>query len=911
MLLIHWLSNLRLRLNPGLYRRCRNVQRYKNYQVIPIAAEVQQLETRWMLSTITVTSLADTLNAGAAGGVTLRDAIQAANADTSVDGSAAGQANVQSLIAFQPGLTGKITLTNGQLEITSTMEIEGLGATNTIIDAQQNSRIFDITSTAGAVTVDGITLENGRTTDSGNPDVFNHPGAGVGDGGAIRDMSAGELTVTNSTLSGNSVSGKWAKGGAIYSVATVALTNATLSENSTSGYGGFGGAVEAYTLTVANSNAFANLTSGTDAYGGAIAAINSATITNSSLFENSTSGSGSFGGAIVTLRLTVANSSISANSTSGAFAPGGAIFATYIATIANSILSGNSTTGADSNGGAIKAATTVAVLDSTVTGNFTSGPQAGGGAIYSSTAFNYGTATVTNSTVSGNFTTGTGAGGGAIVSNTLTIANSTLSGNSTTGTDANGGAIVFSSLRPGTLTAINSTISQNHAENAIAGGIWSGWFSIATISNTIVAENSDDGAAPDWSRGRNDISLNLSHSLIGDNKGMGIPNPAVIGQADANGNLIGTDLSKFDPLLGPLADNGGAVQTMALLPGSQAIDAGSIALAIDPTTNLALTTDERGQPYVRNFGTAVDMGAFESQTLNLVVTSAADRLDASYDPANLTLRDALTLVNADDRASGQDTIRFNIGSGPQTITLASALPAITHSVVIDGTTQPGYTGIPLIFIGGHNEPTGQAGLYLAGGNSVVKGLDVSRVNGVGIWIEGGTGSQLIGDFVGTDATGEIGQGNAYQGVYVHNATNTLILDNVIAGNGNNGLWLDGSSESTLQGNMIGVDREGSSAIPNSFSGILISVGSSNLVGGDLPSDGNVIAANAGGGVNILSGTGNTIRHNSIFGNGGLGIDLNGDGVTGNHAGGAVPGPNGLQNYPLLSFANTSDDSNLT
>src|SRR5690242_1078413 len=93
-----------------------------------VAAECQILEEPVLLSTITVTSLADTLNAG--NGVTLRDAIQAANTDASVDGSVAGETGVQNVIVFQAGLTGKISLTNGQFMISSSVDIQGLGAAN-------------------------------------------------------------------------------------------------------------------------------------------------------------------------------------------------------------------------------------------------------------------------------------------------------------------------------------------------------------------------------------------------------------------------------------------------------------------------------------------------------------------------------------------------------------------------------------------------------------------------------------------------------------------------------------------------------------------------------------------------------------------------------------------------------------
>ena len=115
----------------------------------------------------------------------------------------------------------------------------------------------------------------------------------------------------------------------------------------------------------------------------------------------------------------------------------------------------------------------------------------------------------------------------------------------------------------------------------------------------------------------------------------------------SNHNLIGTggggDLDAFtqhnllrvDPRLGPLQDNGGPTQTMALLDGSPAFDAGS---------NPLVATDQRGLPRV--FGAAVDIGAFESQNVlaspSLVVNSASD--DLTFGDNKTTLRQAVTLT---------------------------------------------------------------------------------------------------------------------------------------------------------------------------------------------------------------------------------------------------------------------------
>lgn len=471
-----------------------------------IAAECQCLEERVLLSTITVTSLADSLNAG--NGVTLRDAIQAANTNTSVDGSVAGQSGVQDVIVFQAGLTGTVALTLGQLTISSSMVIQGLGASNTTIDAQQNSRIFNLTLFAGDVTLDGLTLENGRTTDNGAASLNAPPG--TGEGGAIRSASAGRLTVSNSVVTGNSTTGDTAHGGAIFAAAGP--------------------------VTVDSSTFSGNFTSGLAADGGAIAGNQSLTIRKSTFSGNLTSANSAQGGAIADLNLTLT------------------------------------------------------VSDSTFSGNHTQGSNAGGGAILA-----LGPSLVTNSTFSGNFTSGAGAHGGAIfASNSLTLTNGTLAGNST----------------------------QGGATGGIGGAIFAA--GALTVSNSIVAQNTDNGTAPDLSEAGGTIRF----SLIGNNKGTPLA-AAPVGTPDANGNLVGTPAAPIDPLLGPLANNGGPTQTRAELAGSPAIDAGGNALAVDPVTGVVLANEQRGTPFLRITGAAVDMGAYEVQPRSMVFTGQYAREDSS------------------------------------------------------------------------------------------------------------------------------------------------------------------------------------------------------------------------------------------------------------------------------------------
>ena len=111
------------------------------------------------------------------------------------------------------------------------------------------------------------------------------------------------------------------------------------------------------------------------------------------------------------------------------------------------------------------------------------------------------------------------------------------------------------------------------------------------------------------------------------------------------------------------------------------------------------------------------------------------------------------------------------------------------------------------------------------------------------------------------------------------------------------------ANNTVQGNFIGTDASGSAAIGNSSDGVEINFGASgNTIGGSASNAGNVIAFNGANGVEVVSGTANSILSNSIFSNSLLGIDLGGDGATPNDAGDSDAGPNNLQNFPQLTSA---------
>ena len=125
-----------------------------------------------------------------------------------------------------------------------------------------------------------------------------------------------------------------------------------------------------------------------------------------------------------------------------------------------------------------------------------------------------------------------------------------------------------------------------------------------------------------------------------------------------------------------------------------------------------------------------------------------------------------------------------------------------------------------------------------------------------------------------------------------------------------GMLLDGSigsgaSGNIVQGNLIGTSQDGTGSLGNGGDGVRISDNAqNNQVGGVGNGEANVIAYNSGNGVTVVGdlSTGNIIRGNALRDNNGLGIDLGDDGVTPNHSGGPITGPNGLTNFPTIIAA---------
>jgi hypothetical protein len=461
----------------------------------------------------------------------------------------------------------------------------------------------------------------------------------LSDGGALW---ANTVSITDSSVVGNVATG--GGGGGIFG-STVSITHSTIDSNHTSA--GAGGGVHADVVNVANCTMSKNYTTQKDAGGGALFISSwypsryniTSTITDSTFTDNYTTGGFAGGGAVWSLgRSSITGSTFSDNYTTGFYSRGGSVNTDVSSAggvqgfvwISNSVVTGSYTLGTQSPGGALYHIYNLS--NSLIANNYTRGYMSPGGGVW-------GASTIVGSVISGNTTYGDRSGGGGISGGF--VQNSTISGNQTYGKLSSGGGINAGSLSNCTVTG-----NQTHGQFANGGGIYSGsgsrsvfattivgntssasgggaWFvggttansSYIEVTNSVIAKNVNAGNFPDmYITGFG--NLYFSYSLVGNITSASFAE-APVGSPDRSGNLIGGPVhGAIDPMLGPLADNGGPtfldggrMLTLAPLTGSPVINAGSSYAAAGVGSTPA--SDERRAPFTRVFGGRIDMGAIE------------------------------------------------------------------------------------------------------------------------------------------------------------------------------------------------------------------------------------------------------------------------------------------------------------
>jgi len=230
-----------------------------------------------------------------------------------------------------------------------------------------------------------------------------------------------------------------------------------------------------------------------------------------------------------------------------------------------------------------------------------------------------------------------------------------------------------------------------------------------------------------------------------------------------------------------------------------------------------------------------------SSVQTFTVTTTADSGAGS-------LRNAITQANA---AGTFAVIAFDLptsdsgydsSTGVWTIALTSALPALINPVLFDAATQPGYAGKPLIVLNGsqagsgtpihlwptpvsglttdaHGNPVVVAdpGLDIRGGHSTVEGLVIQQFQQYGLVLDGYGGDTVVGNYIGTDASGSVLRGNN-GGIVILSGNNTIggassAARNVIS-NGGDSIDISGTAASgnVVEGNFIGTNAAGTASL---------------------------------------------------------------------------------------------------
>ncbi|MBI3949247.1 MAG: HYR domain-containing protein [Acidobacteria bacterium] len=284
-------------------------------------------------------------------------------------------------------------------------------------------------------------------------------------------------------------------------------------------------------------------------------------------------------------------------------------------------------------------------------------------------------------------------------------------------------------------------------------------------------------------------------------------------------------------------------------------------------------------------------------TVALTAPLATFTVTNTNDSGAGSLRQAILNANA---SAGPDMISFNIGGGgQQTIVLSANLPTISETVTIDGTTQPGFPGSPIVEINGNGVGIG----LLIGGDTtaaVIRGLVINRLSsnvGHEIRISGGSGLRptfniVEGNYVGTNVAGtatfmDVG---STDGVFIGLANNNTIggtteaARNLISGHRRRGVAIAGgggaADSNVVKGNFIGTDVTGTVILGNGDGDNLdsnIEVRTpNNTIGGTEAGARNLVSGGNLDGIVLLStASGNLIQGNLI------GTDINGTADLGN------------------------------
>lgn len=635
---------------------------------------IERLEDRRLLAAYLVNTELDSLDASD-GLTSLREAIVSSNAALGPD-----------TINFDVSLAGKtILLIHGELSITDSLTINGLGADQLTIDAsgndptptqknQDGTRVFNIDGPGEDylnVVIRGLTITGGDSPGEHNAAYIRQGGGGIRNredltltdcritnnwgyqGGAI--ATEGPLQVVSCLISGNT--SYFLSGGGIQAAydTPVSIVNSNISGNTS--YLAGGGISQDIGrewgwITIVNSSITHNVAHSS---GGGIQA--DVLIVDSSDISDNTSAR--YGGGIDCSLLTITSSQVNNNS---ALDGGGILCDSNPSSITNCVIRENSAQefGGGIHSGDYDTGGSMTIRDTIVDGN--TARWAGGG------IYEKGGLTLERCSIRGNSAVSVSdcAGGGILSRNFLHLLDSVVSDNATSGKGGGicaevdglqltncivnnntagreGGGIyaVYPIYEPSSILR-NSTVIDNMATSG--GGVYMSR-GVMPINDSIVARNFASPGA-----GNDIIGLfTAKFSLIGDATGATT--------TDNGGNLFGNSSMPIDPLLsppgyygGPAFLDGSHVLTYSLILGSPALNAGNPNAT--PGVNGLPTNDQRGAAFNRVYGGRLDMGAIESQPNPL---PGDYNFNATNDAADYVLWRKTLGSTTDLRANGDNT----------------------------------------------------------------------------------------------------------------------------------------------------------------------------------------------------------------------------------------------------------------
>ena len=282
---------------------------------------------------------------------------------------------------------------------------------------------------------------------------------------------------------------------------------------------------------------------------------------------------------------------------------------------------------------------------------------------------------------------------------------------------------------------------------------------------------------------------------------------------------------------------------------------------------------------------SVGIGGSAANAASFAVNSASDAGDLVLDGVcdvgggDCTLRAAIQEVNFLGGAG--HSISFRIpGPTPHAIAIGSALPTIVAGVVIDATTEPGPGTAPKIILDGSGSGPID-GIHITGSGVTIRGFVIQNFGDEGIEVVG-SGSTIAGNYVGVRSNGSTPAGND-DGILVRGSNNTIGGPNaddrnVVGGNRDDGISLDGADNNVIRGNYVGVTADGTGTAGNGGEGIAVQFGAADNIIRN-----NVVGGNSGSGILLRSaGT----DDNEIVGNR-IGTNPTGTAARGNSGSGLL------------------------